>query len=138
MVPEGVRLEAQTDYVGFVKSHRCIYNLERKAYEAAVRGPSPVESPLPVQFPLPDQRDPFSLKPGCISLLLPNLTAPDVDSSSSLSLAIAGARVAAAQFSKEDHSSQSTIEHSAPLKMNNDHEEEKKKNPITNDHEENL
>ncbi|XP_061352279.1 uncharacterized protein LOC133297199 [Gastrolobium bilobum] len=129
MVPEGVRLEAQTDYCWLcerpqkllipfeMRGYQGVYNLERKIYEAAVRGLSPVNSPLPVKFPLPDPRDPFSLKPGCISALTPNLKATEVDRSSSISLAIAGARAAATQFSKKDQNSQSTE------KMNANHEE---------------
>ncbi|KAI4301983.1 hypothetical protein L6164_035208 [Bauhinia variegata] len=135
MVPEGVRLEAQTDYCWLceqpqkllipfeMRGYQGVYNLERKIYEAAVRGLSPVESPLPVKFPLPDVRDPFSLKPGSTSALHPNLTASEVDSSSSLSLAIAGAQAAATQFSKKDHNSQSTVEHSVHDKMNAGHGE---------------
>lgn len=97
--------------------------LIQKIYEAAVRGLSPVDSPLPVKFPLPDPRDPFSLKPGSISALTPNSKSTEVDKSSSISLAIAGARAAATQFSKKDHNSQSTSRNNAPDKMNTDHED---------------
>lgn len=135
MVPEGVRLEAQTDYCWLcerpqkllipfeMRGYQGVYNLERKIYEAAVRGLSPVNSPLPVKFPLPDPQDPFSLKPRSISVLTPNLKATEVDKSSSVSLAIAGARAAATQFSKKDHNSPSTAQNNAPAKRNADDED---------------
>ncbi|GAB4843130.1 hypothetical protein Ancab_013106 [Ancistrocladus abbreviatus] len=108
-VPEGVRLEAQTDYcwlcerpqkliVPFeMRGYQGVYNLEKKIYEAAVRGLRPVEPPLPVKFPLPYPQDHFSLKPGSLNVA----KAPDVEKSPTLSSAIAGARAAAAQFSKK-------------------------------------
>ncbi|MED6116464.1 hypothetical protein PIB30_100530 [Stylosanthes scabra] len=120
LVPEGVRLEAQTDYCWLceqpqkllipfeMRGYQGVYNLERKIYDAAVRGLTPVKSPLPVKFPLPDPRDTFSLKPGCISALTPNVKAAEVDKSSSISVAIAGARAAATQFSKKDQNPPST------------------------------
>ncbi|XP_027366904.1 uncharacterized protein LOC113873118 [Abrus precatorius] len=135
MVPEGVRLEAQTDYCWLcerpqrllipfeMRGYQGVYNLERKIYEAAVRGLTPVNSPLPVKFPLPDPRDPFSLKPGCISALTPNLKATEMDGSSSISQAIAGARVAATQFSKKDQNSHGTAQNSMPDRMNANHED---------------
>ncbi|KAL1341655.1 hypothetical protein HN51_028200 [Arachis hypogaea] len=128
MVPEGVRLEAQTDYCWLceqpqkllipfeMRGYQGVYNLERKIHDAAVRGLSPVKGPLPVKFPLPDPRDMFSLKPGCIATLTPNVKAAEVDKSSSISAAIAGARAAATQFSKKDQNSPSTS-------WNNTHEE---------------
>jgi len=95
-----------------------------KIYDAAVRGLSPVNSPLPVKFPLPDPRDPFCLKPGSISALTPNSKATEVDKSSSISLAIAGAQAAATQFSKKDQSSLSTsARNNAPDTMNADNED---------------
>lgn len=71
-------------------------------YDAAVRGLSAVESPFPVRFPLPDPRDLFSLKPGSLALHNPESKAVELDKSSSLNAAIAGARAAATQFSKKD------------------------------------
>ncbi|TKY52078.1 Activating signal cointegrator 1 [Spatholobus suberectus] len=135
MVPEGVRLEAQTDYCWLcerpqkllipfeMRGYQGVYNLERKIHEAAVRGLSPVNSPLPVKFPLPDPQDPFSLKPGSIAALTPNLKATQVDKSSSISLAIAGARAAATQFSKKDQNSHSTARNNAPTNMNANNED---------------
>ncbi|KAL5195921.1 Activating signal cointegrator 1 [Glycine soja] len=135
MVPEGVRLEAQTDYCWLcewpqkllipfeMRGYQGVYNLEKKIYEAAVRGLSPVNCPLPVKFPLPDPRNPFSLKPGSISALTSNLKASEVDKSSSISLAIAGAQAAATQFSKKDENSHSTAWNNAPTNMNANNED---------------
>ncbi|KAF7805238.1 Activating signal cointegrator 1 [Senna tora] len=133
MVPEGVRLEALTDccwlceqpqklLIPFeMRGYQGVYNLEKKIFEAAVRGLSPVASPFPVKFPLPDPRDPFSLQPGCISVLSPNMKASsEMGRSSSLSLAIAGAKAAATQFSKRDPSARSTVQNN---KVNTSHEE---------------
>ncbi|XP_065864069.1 uncharacterized protein [Euphorbia lathyris] len=112
-IPEGVRLEGQTDFcwlceqpqkllVPFeMRGFQRVYNLEKKVYEAAVRGLTPVNGPMPVRFPLPNPCDPFSLKPGSISKRLPHKSS-QVEKSSSLSAAIAGARAAATQFSKND------------------------------------
>lgn len=94
-----------------------------KIYEAAVRGLSPVNSPLPVKFPLPDPQDRFSLKPGSISALTPDLKPTEVDRSSSISLAIAGARAAATQFSKKDQNSHTAVRNDIHDKMNANHEE---------------
>ncbi|KAF2287658.1 hypothetical protein GH714_002154 [Hevea brasiliensis] len=86
-VPEGARLEGQTDFcwlceepqkllVPFeMRGYQGVYNLEKKIYEAAVRG--------------------------SISMLLPE-KASEVEKSSSLTAAIAGARAAATQFNKKD------------------------------------
>ncbi|KAL2325311.1 hypothetical protein Fmac_024369 [Flemingia macrophylla] len=135
MVPEGVRLEAQTDFCWLcerpqkllipfeMRGYQGVYNLERKIYEAAVRGLSPVNSPLPVKFPLPDPQDPFSLKPCSISTLTPNLKATEVDKSSSISLAIAGARAAATQFSKKNQNPSSNAQNNAPTNMNANNED---------------
>ncbi|RHN80609.1 putative PUA-like domain-containing protein [Medicago truncatula] len=135
MVPESVRLEALTDYCWLceqpqkllipfeMRGYQGVYNLERKIYEAAVRGLAPVDSPLPVKFPLPDPSDPFSLKPGRVSALTRNLKATEVDKSSSLSLAIAGACAAATQFSKKDHNSQSADRNNKPAKTDANHDE---------------
>lgn len=117
-VPVGVRLEGQTDFcwlceqpqkllVPFeMRGYQGVYNLERKIYEAAIRGLVPVESPLPVKFPLPDPQDSFSLKPGAISVHITESKANEMEKSASLSAAIAGARAAATQFSKKIHNTQ--------------------------------
>ncbi|KAK7376309.1 hypothetical protein VNO78_34775 [Psophocarpus tetragonolobus] len=135
MVPEGVRLEAQTDYCWLcerpqkllipfeMRGYQGVYNLERKIYEAAVRGLSPVNCPLPVEFPLPDPLDPSSLKPGSIAAHTPNLNATEVAKSSSISLAIAGAQAAATQFSKKDQNSYSTGRNNALTNMNVNNED---------------
>lgn len=92
-----------------------------KIYDAAIRGLSPVNSPLQVKFPLPDPRDPFSLKPGSISALTPKSKATEVDKSSSIRLAIAGAQAAATQFSKKDQNSHSTTaRNNEPATMDNE------------------
>ncbi|KAK8591324.1 hypothetical protein V6N13_031372 [Hibiscus sabdariffa] len=114
-LPEGVRLEGQTDFcwlceqpkkllVPFeMRGFQRVYNLEKKIYEAAVRGLVPVDSPAPVKFPLPNPRDPFSLKPGSIAASFPNSKGSAIEKSSSLNAAIAGARAAATQFSKDQN-----------------------------------
>ncbi|OVA02421.1 ASCH domain [Macleaya cordata] len=119
-VPEGVRLEGQTDFcwlceqpqkllVPFeMRGYQRVYNLERKIYDAAVRGLRPVECPLPVKFPLPDPQDPFSLKPGSLVSQFAALKASEMDKTPTLSAAIAGARAAATQFSKKEHKYQNT------------------------------
>ncbi|KAF8388220.1 hypothetical protein HHK36_026886 [Tetracentron sinense] len=113
-VPEGVRLEGQTNFcwlceqpqkllVPFeMRGYQGVYNLERRIYEAAVRGLCRVEGPLPVRFPLPDPRDPFSLKPGSLTSYFAGSKASEVNKPASLSAAIAGARAAATQFSKKE------------------------------------
>ncbi|KAA8548797.1 hypothetical protein F0562_000481 [Nyssa sinensis] len=108
-VPEGVRLEGQQIFAGFklivpfeMRGYQGVYNLERKTYEAAVRGLFPVKAPLPVKFPLLDPQDPFSLKPGALASYLSGSKASEMEKSPSLSAAIAGARAAATQFSKNN------------------------------------
>ncbi|XP_021810986.1 uncharacterized protein LOC110754246 isoform X2 [Prunus avium] len=113
MVPEGVRLEAQTDLCWLceqpqkllipfeMRGYQGVYNLEKKIYEAAIRGLTPVEGPLPVKFLLPNPQDPFSLKPGSISANVPETRTTELERSSSLTAAIAAARAAATQFSKK-------------------------------------
>ncbi|XP_004495568.1 uncharacterized protein [Cicer arietinum] len=135
MVPEGVRLEALTDYCWLcerpqkllipfeMRGYQGVYNLERKIYDAAVRGLSPVNCPLPVKFPLPDPSDPLSLKPGCVSAINRNFKANEVDKSSSIILAIAGARAAATQFSKKDYNTQSTNRNNKPDQIHANHDE---------------
>lgn len=113
-LPEGVRLEGQTDFCWLceepqkliipfeMRGQQGVYNLERKIYEAAIRGLRPVEAPYPIKFPLVDPRDPFSLKPGSLTCLSSSSKASELRLSSSLSNAIAGARVAATQFLQEN------------------------------------
>ncbi|XAR64903.1 hypothetical protein NMG60_11008793 [Bertholletia excelsa] len=113
-VPEGVRLEALTNFCWLcerpqkllnpaeMRGYQGVYDLERKMYEATVRGLVPVQIPLPVKFPLPDARKPFSLKPGSVSLCFPQSKAPEVEKSSSLTAAITAASAAATQFLKKD------------------------------------
>ncbi|KAL3828244.1 hypothetical protein ACJIZ3_017046 [Penstemon smallii] len=118
-VPSSVRLEGQTPFcwlceqpqkliVPFeMRGYQGVYNLERKVYEAAVRGLSSVKALLPVKFQLPDPRDPFSLKPGSIAATTSNWISEE-EKSPSLVTAIAGARAAATQFSKKTSSPQPT------------------------------
>ncbi|CAL5413557.1 unnamed protein product [Camellia sinensis] len=113
-LPEGVRLEGQTDYcwlceqpqkliVPFeMRGFQGVYNLEKKIYEAAARGLCPVKAPLPVKFPLPNPRDPFSLKPGSLASNSNGSKASETEKRPSLSAAIAGAQAAATQFSKKN------------------------------------
>ncbi|XWS57740.1 hypothetical protein CRYUN_Cryun09bG0199200 [Craigia yunnanensis] len=126
VLPEGVRLEGQTDFcwlceqpkkllVPFeMRGYQRIYNLEKKIYEAAVRGVVPVDSPAPVKFPLPNPRDPFSLMPGSISASFLDSKASAIEKSSSLSAVIAGARAAAMQFSKDQNLRTTTVQNGTP------------------------
>lgn len=57
---------------------------------------------MPVKFPLPNAQDPFSLKPGSISVHVPDNKPSTMDKSSTLHAAIAGARAAATQFNKKN------------------------------------
>ncbi|KAL3728000.1 hypothetical protein ACJRO7_032704 [Eucalyptus globulus] len=123
VLPEGVRLEAQTDFCWLceqplvfksvlyaivlkllipfeMRGYQKICNLEKKIYEAAARVLTIVGSPPPVNFPLPNPRDLFSLKPGCLLLHVSESEQSEPGKSSSLSAAVAGARAAATQFSK--------------------------------------
>ncbi|KAL2921370.1 Activating signal cointegrator 1 [Bienertia sinuspersici] len=93
-LPEGVRLEGQTDY--------CWLCEQPQIYEAAVRGLRPVEAPYPVKFPLVDPGDHFSLKPGSLTCLPNTSKTSALEISSRLSNVIAGARLAATQFSREN------------------------------------
>ncbi|KAF3774712.1 Activating signal cointegrator 1 [Nymphaea thermarum] len=77
-----------------------IYNLEKKILEGAVRGLLQVQSPFPVRFRLPDSSDPFSLKPGSLVLHANGTEASKMNSTLNLAAAIAGARAAATQFSR--------------------------------------
>ncbi|KAL8486620.1 hypothetical protein ACS0TY_023347 [Phlomoides rotata] len=115
-VPASVRLEGQTPccwlcekpqklLIPFeMRGFQGVYNLERKMYEAAVRGLSPVEAPQPVNFPLPNPRDRFSLKPGSLVPRSNRSKDSGDEKSPALVAAIAGARAAATQFSKNSNS----------------------------------
>ncbi|XP_066164550.1 uncharacterized protein [Oryza sativa Japonica Group] len=117
-VPQSVRLEALTDFcwlcenpqklvVPFdMRGYQGVYNLERRIYEGAVRGLSPVQGPLPVNFPLPDPTNPLSLNPG--SLQLHSSRSAALDKSPSVTAAIAGARAAATQYSRNNTAITST------------------------------
>ncbi|KAB2621387.1 hypothetical protein D8674_023569 [Pyrus ussuriensis x Pyrus communis] len=123
LVPEGVRLEGQTDMCWLceqpqvfpfeMRGYQGVYNLEKKIYEGAIRGLSPINSPLPVRFPLPNPQDPFSLNPGSISVHVPVSRTSEVEISSSLAAAIAGARAAATQFLKKVQDFETTAQNNA-------------------------
>lgn len=112
-VPEGVRLEGQTDYCWLceqpqkllipfeMRGYQGVYNLEKKIYEAAVRGTRAVEVPMPVKFPILDPQDPFSLKPGCLASVSCVSKASEVGKPPGLVAATAAARAATSQFSKK-------------------------------------
>ncbi|KAL5218519.1 hypothetical protein ABZP36_019203 [Zizania latifolia] len=115
-VPQSVRLEALTDFcwlcenpqklvVPFeMRGYQGVYNLERRIYEGAVRGLSPVQGPLPVKFPLPDPSNTLSLKPGALKFdPSKSSSALEKTKSPSVTAAIAGARAAATQYSRKDH-----------------------------------
>ncbi|KAI5649530.1 hypothetical protein M9H77_35535 [Catharanthus roseus] len=127
-VPEAVRLEGQTDFcwlceqpqkliVPFeMRGYQGVYNLERKMFDAAIRGLSPVEAPMPVKFALPDPRDLYSLKPGSLVRLPSKASgASELKKSASLTAAIAGARAAATQFSKSNNSQLPATENDKPV-----------------------
>ncbi|GAB2287445.1 hypothetical protein Dimus_021822 [Dionaea muscipula] len=115
-VPEGVRLEALTDFCWLcenpkkllnpleMRGYKGVYDLERKMFEDAFRDLVPARSPAPIKFPLPNPRDPFSLKEGSLSVSVSDASKSRVEKSSSLVAAIAGARAAATQFSRKDPS----------------------------------
>nr|XP_010904584.1 uncharacterized protein LOC105031974 isoform X2 [Elaeis guineensis] len=115
-LPESVRLEGLTDFcwlcqnpqkllVPFeMRGYQGVYNLEKRIYEAAVRGLCPVQCPQPVKFPLPDPQDPLSLRPGSLASYFSSSKTSTAETPPSVSAAIAGARAAAAQFSKKDQS----------------------------------
>ncbi|XP_073025468.1 uncharacterized protein [Primulina eburnea] len=112
----GVRVEGQTAFcwlcerpqklvVPFeMRGYQGVYNLERKIYESAVRGLMTVKPPLRVKFPLPDPRDPYSLKPGLLASSSNESSVSQLKKPPSLVEAIAGARAAATQFSKNNGS----------------------------------
>ncbi|KAL6535223.1 hypothetical protein OROMI_026597 [Orobanche minor] len=96
-IPPSVRVEGQTPF--------CWLCEQPQIYEAAVRGLSPVSPPLPVNFPLPDPQNPHSLKPGSLASLSGCSSVSEGEKSPSLVAAIAGARSAATQFSKNNSDS---------------------------------
>ncbi|XP_044946134.1 putative uncharacterized protein DDB_G0290521 isoform X1 [Hordeum vulgare subsp. vulgare] len=118
-VPQSVRLEGLTDFcwlcenpqklvVPFeMRGYQGVYNLERRVYEGAARGLSPVQGPLPVKFPLPDPRNPLSLKPGSLNF---ESSKSVVVKTESVSAAIAGARAAATQYSRKGASAATSSE----------------------------
>ncbi|XP_064989976.1 uncharacterized protein LOC135627715 isoform X1 [Musa acuminata AAA Group] len=113
-VPESVRLEGQTDFCWLcenpqkllipfeMRGFQKVYNLERRIHDVAVRGLITIQGPLPIKFPLPDPQDPFSLRPGSLALHFSSSKAPEVAKTPNVSAAIAAARAAATQFSRED------------------------------------
>ncbi|KAM3280369.1 hypothetical protein ACQJBY_047265 [Aegilops geniculata] len=118
-VPQSVRLEGLTDFcwlcenpqklvVPFeMRGYQGVYNLERRVYEGAARGLSPVQGPLPVKFPLPDPRNPLSLKPGSLNF---DSSKSALVKTESVSAAIAGARAAATQYSRKGTSAATSSE----------------------------
>ncbi|PKA45868.1 hypothetical protein AXF42_Ash016894 [Apostasia shenzhenica] len=126
-VPESVRLEGLTNFCWLcenpqkllipfeMRGYQGVYNLEKKIYEGALRGLTPVEGPLPVKFPLPDPYNPLSLKPGSISSSCRTL---EVGKSGSVDAAIAGARAAATQFSNKNGSWHTIKEKREPIRKN--------------------
>lgn len=88
-----------------MRGYQGVYNLERRIYEGAVRGLSPVQGPLPVKFPLPDPRNHLSLKPGALNF---DSSKSAVVKTPGVSAAIAGARAAATQYSRKDHNAAAT------------------------------
>ncbi|KAF3335198.1 Activating signal cointegrator 1 [Carex littledalei] len=117
-VPESVRLEGLTNFCWLcenpkrllipfeMRGNQGVYNLEKRIYEAAVRGLTTMQGPLPVKFPLPDPSDRFSLRPGHLSLK--PLSSGTVVRSERVNTAIAGARAAATQFSRNNQGIAST------------------------------
>ncbi|KAK6145949.1 hypothetical protein DH2020_019818 [Rehmannia glutinosa] len=98
------RLLGCVDVVGCVTCEELVSweDIPASIYEAAVRGLSSVKAPQPVKFPLPDPRDPFSLKPGSLASRSNCSSLSQEEKSPSLVAAIAGARAAATQFSKNN------------------------------------
>ncbi|CAL1382898.1 unnamed protein product [Linum trigynum] len=149
-IPEGVRVEGQTDFCWLceqpqkllipfeMRGFQGVYNLERKIYESAARGLVPVEGPLPVKFPLPNPRDPYSLSPGSVSSQSTAGHTTEVEKSSSLVVAIASARAAATQFNKKDQNHAiTTVESSASTKqyeLRSKSSEQRKLSPVSLPH----
>ncbi|MQM22769.1 hypothetical protein Taro_055826 [Colocasia esculenta] len=130
-VPESVRLEGQTDYCWLceqpqkliipfeMRGYQGVYNLEKKIFEAAMRGLSPVNGPQTVKFPLPNPDDNFSLKPGSLAARFHGTTRSAVEKTARVDAAIAGARAAATQFLKKDQN-KSFVAHQKSSVQNDD------------------
>lgn len=130
-IPESVRLEGLTDFcwlceqpqkltVPFeMRGYQGVYNLEKRIYDAALRGLRPVVGPQPVKFPLPDPHNSTSLRPGSLALYPSSSKISAVEKPPSVNAAIAGARAAATQFSKRDQT-KSTIENQNDIGQNHD------------------
>ncbi|CAN1233349.1 Activating signal cointegrator 1 [Linum perenne] len=129
-IPEGVRVEGQTDFCWLCESpqkllipfemrgYQRVYNLEKKIFESALRGLVPVKGPMPVKFPLPNPQDRFSLSPGSISSQTRARNPSEVEKSSSLIAAINSARAAATQFNAKDQNHNTTgIENSSSTRQ---------------------
>ncbi|CAN1176761.1 Activating signal cointegrator 1 [Linum perenne] len=129
-IPEGVRVEGQTDFCWLCESpqkllipfemrgYQRVYNLEKKIFESALRGLVPVKGPMPVKFPLPNPQDRFSLCPGSISSQTRARNPSEVEKSSSLIAAINSARAAATQFNAKDQNHNTTgIENSSSTRQ---------------------
>lgn len=82
-----------------------------KIFDSAVRGLSPVQAPLPVKFPVPNPQDRFSSKPGSRVAYIDRSGAFEMEKSPRLAAAISGARAAATQFSKKNHSQPQENDH---------------------------
>ncbi|ONK72306.1 uncharacterized protein A4U43_C04F17960 [Asparagus officinalis] len=90
-----------------MRGYQGVYNLEKRIYDAAVRGLRQVEGPQPVKFPLPDPHNPSSLRPGALTSNFTVSRISAVEKPPSVDAAIAGARAAATQFSKKDQANPS-------------------------------
>ncbi|RVW33418.1 hypothetical protein CK203_098896 [Vitis vinifera] len=73
-------------------------------------GLRPVQAPLPVKFLLPEPQDPLSLKPGSLVSCFDGSKAAEDKKPEGLLAAIAGARAAATQFSKNDNHQSITMQ----------------------------
>ncbi|CAA7390779.1 unnamed protein product [Spirodela intermedia] len=130
-VPESVRLEGQTDFcwlceqpqkllVPFeMRGYQGVYNLERKIFEAAVRGLRPVNPPQPIKFPRPDPHDQFSSKPGSIIADRHRITGPPVGKTATPNAAVGGMQVAATQMSKRNQSKDAVTQRNHSIQKNN-------------------
>lgn len=116
-IPEGVRLEGQTNFCWLceqpqkliipfeMRGYQGVYNLERKIFDSAIRGLAPIEAPLEIKFPVRSPQDRFSLKPRSLVARADSSGSSETEKKSpNLAAAISGARLAANQFSKKNHS----------------------------------
>lgn len=116
-IPEGVRLEGQTNFCWLceqpqkliipfeMRGYQGVYNLERKVFDSAIRGLAPIEAPLEIKFPVRSPQDCFSLKPRSLVARADSSGSSEIEKKSpNLAAAISGARLAANQFSKKNHS----------------------------------